>query len=90
MADLADYYRPLSPKFLLKLKRELQKKFRVIGQSPGLGQPAPVRTPGVRQTTAFGHTILFRDTPTGVEILRVVDGRRVIDESLLDTPDPAS
>jgi len=86
MADLADYYRPLPPKFLVKLKRELRKKFRVIGQSPGLGQAAPVRTPDVRQTTAFGHTILFRDTPAGVEILRVLDGRRLIDDFFLGTP----
>ena len=84
LADLADFYRPRSPKYLLKLKRELARKFRVIGRSPGLGQAAPVRAAGVRQTTALGHTILFRDTPTGVEIIRVMDGRRLIDDDLFD------
>ena len=86
MADLTDYYRPLSPKFLVKLKRELLTKFRVIGTSPLLGNPVPVRTPGVRRVTAMRHTILYQPTPTGVMILRVIDGRRLIDDSLFDTP----
>lgn len=86
MADLTDYYRPLSPKFLVRLKRAILTKFRVIGTSPLLGSPAQVRTPGVRRVTAMKHTILYQPTPTGVMILRVIDGRRLIDDSQFDSP----
>lgn len=84
--DLTDYYASRSRKFAAKLAVALRRTFRVVARNPRVGKPAPHGPAGLRQFAVAKHLVFFRDTPTGVEIVRVLDGRRLIDDTMFDTP----
>ena len=84
--DLLAYYAAHSRKYALKLASAFRRTFRVVGRKPKCGRPTTFRPFGLRQIAVMKHVVFFRDTPTGVEIIRVLDGRRLIDDSLFHTP----
>jgi len=84
--ELTDYHAAHSRKFASKRATALRKTFRVVGRNPRCGTPVAVGRCRMRRIAVMKHLVFFRDTPTGVEIIRVLDGRRLIDDSLFDTP----
>lgn len=56
----------------------LYRKCRMLAGSPGLGVERPELAPAVRSFPVGNYVIFYRQTKTGIEIARVLSGRRDI------------
>ncbi len=54
----------------------IQKSCRRIGDMPGIGAPRPEVTAGLRILPVGNYLILYVQTETGVDVLRVIHGAR--------------
>ena len=82
--DLRDIWRGLTAFGSLKRADNrmigIRKKLRLLGQFPNAGRSCEELLPGLRSFPVSGFIIFYRIGSTQVEILRVVDGRRDLDE----------
>lgn len=82
LIDISDYLAQNSPAAALRFLRAAEATFRRLHQFPRLGRPCLFRNPalhGVRRRMVGGWTrylVYYRPTDTGIEVLRVLDGRR--------------
>ncbi|MEX2138399.1 MAG: type II toxin-antitoxin system RelE/ParE family toxin [Pirellulales bacterium] len=63
-----------------KMISQLRARFRMLAKNPQMGERRDDLMLGVRCLTLSNYVIFFRETPRGVEIVRVIHGARDIDE----------
>jgi toxin ParE1/3/4 len=84
LIDISDYLAQSSATTALRFLRAAEATFRRLHQFPRLGRPCLFRDPalhGTRRRLFEGWTrylIYYRPTDTGIEVLRILDGRRDI------------
>lgn len=69
------------------LIRSFHRQFLLLSEYPHLGQARPDIRPGLRSFPLKRHLIFYRQTPDGVEIVRVVHGSRNLG-ALFEPEDP--
>jgi toxin ParE1/3/4 len=62
----------------------LYEKFRALAEQPGMGSEWELAGPGIRHFTIKNHTIFYRPTDYGVEIVRIARGGLDLDAFELD------
>lgn len=82
--DLRDIWRGLTEFGVLKWADDrmiaIRKKLLLLGQFPNAGRSRDELLPGLRSLSVSGFIVFYRIGVAQVEILRVVDGRRDLDE----------
>jgi toxin ParE1/3/4 len=82
LIDISDYLAQHSAQAALRFLRAAEVTFRRLHRFPGLGRACEFRDPalrGVRRRLIEGfdrYLIYYRPTEDGIEIIRVLDGRR--------------
>ena len=59
---------------------EVQRSFQLLAEFPGLGPARPELRPDLRSFPIGSYLIFYRPIPGGVEIVRVLHGRRDLPE----------
>lgn len=89
--DLRDIWRGLTEFGSLKRADDrmigIRKKLLLLGQFPNAGRSRDELSLGLRSFPVSGVIVFYRIGSTQVEILRVVDGRRDLDEIFGDDDD---
>ena len=82
LIDISDYLAQHSAVAALRFLRAAEARFRRLHRFPGLGRTCQFRDPalhGVRRRLVEGfdrYLIYYRPTANGIEVIRVLDGRR--------------
>lgn len=66
--------KPIAAKRLIQL---IRRKFRTLANFPELGSTCDNLESGLRSFSAGSYIILYKPTPDGVEIVKVVHGSRM-------------
>jgi len=86
--DIVDLVRAigrLSRPAAIRFADAVDARCRLIASNPGMGRPRDEIRPGVRSVVIEKkYLILFESIEEGVVILRIVDGRRDIDNTIID------
>ena len=75
-----------SPASATALMRSFHQQFALLADYPQLGQARPELRLGLRSFPHAQHSIFYHQRPDGIEIVRVVHGRRDV-RALFDEPD---
>lgn len=67
--------------------RVIRKRCEVLRHMPRIGRAAPELGSDIRQLVVSPYLVLYRLVPDGVEIARVVDGRRDVPKLMKDRDD---
>ncbi len=67
-----------------KMLRHIDEKFVLLAENPKLGQALPELREGMRRWPVGQYLILYREITGGVEIVRVVHGKRDLKRALRD------
>lgn len=57
----------------------LEQQARKLAQAPGIGRPRAELRPGLRSCVVGSYVIFYRAIPDGIEVIRVLHGRRDIE-----------
>jgi toxin ParE1/3/4 len=79
---IADYVAQQSPNAALGLVIRIEERCDRLAELPGMGGLRPDLGPGFRGYTVprTKYIVVYRQTPDGIEILRVVHGARSLPE----------
>jgi toxin ParE1/3/4 len=81
LAEIWDYYVTVaSPHTADRIVREIGEACRLLEDHPLAGRARKEVRPGLRSIAAGPHVIFYRVTENVAEIVRVLDGRRDLDE----------
>jgi toxin ParE1/3/4 len=84
LADLShiwSYYADVAgPQIADKIVRDINQACRLLDDHPLAGRARPDIRPGLRSIAANPHVVFYRVTQDVAEIVRVLDGRRDIEE----------
>lgn len=72
---IATYIQAENPPAAAKLVEGFYKRFRALGDMPGIGVQRPELSAQARSLPVGNYIILYHEEPHGVDIIRVVDGR---------------
>jgi toxin ParE1/3/4 len=64
--------------------RLIDEKFMLLAENPKLGRALPELRAGMRRWPLGDYLILYREMPGGVEIVRVIHGKRDLKRALRD------
>ena len=67
-----------------KMLRHIDEKFVLLAANPKLGRALPELREGMRRWPVGQYLILYREMTGGVEIVRVVHGKRDLKHALRD------
>jgi toxin ParE1/3/4 len=82
LIDISDYLAQYSPAAALRFLRAAEATFGRLHRFPKLGRPCLFRDPALHDVRrrlverSDRYLVYYRPTDTGIEILRVLDGRR--------------
>ena len=82
VADLeaiAAYIAADSPRAAAALITRLKEKATKLAETPGIGRPREDLLPGIHSFAVSSYVIFYRTGSTGIEIVRVLHGRRDLD-----------
>jgi len=79
LIDLWLYIAQENPGAADRLLNEIEEKFPLLAANPELGQARPDIAEECRHLPVGNYLILYRIIPTGVQIVRVVQGSRRLD-----------
>jgi toxin ParE1/3/4 len=68
-----------SPASADRFLERLHDRFLLLAEHPGIGRRRRSRGKGVRGAALGGYVILYRPMEGGIEVVRVVSGRRDLD-----------
>ena len=78
--DIEAFIRARNPSAARRLLRSLRETFRLLAETPGAGRAREEFGPGVRSLPVGSYVVFYRETPGGISILRVLHGRRDIEQ----------
>ena len=78
LAEIADWYEGNAPAIGEWLFAALRRQFQMLARFPGMGRERSDLSPNLRSFVVSPYLIFFRQTTSGVEIARVLHGRRNI------------
>ncbi|CAN5515833.1 type II toxin-antitoxin system RelE/ParE family toxin [soil metagenome] len=79
---IVDYYEQFETDFGLRLVEQITLKFDLLASFPRLGKQRPKLVVELRQTVVDPCLIFYRPAITGIEVVRVLHGRRKITKRL--------
>jgi len=90
LTDLAEIWRHYAeaarPQTADGIIRDIEKVCRLLGDHPLAGRARDEVRPGLRSIAARPHVVFYRVTDDAAEIIRVLDGRRDIEEIFAAEP----
>jgi toxin ParE1/3/4 len=86
LGEISDQFAKVNIEAGERFFQEFQRKCRMLVAFSGSGKRYDAIRPGLRGLPIDGYIIFYRKLEDGVEILRVLSGRRDL-PSLLDQPD---
>ena len=81
---ITDYYSANSPAAGVRLLDAITAKCRQLGNQPRQGSPRDDLGAGVRSVAVRQYLIFFRETATGIDVLRVLHGARDITPDMFE------
>jgi toxin ParE1/3/4 len=82
--EIADWYEEHASHLAERLFSALHRQFQILARSPGIGRARPELGPGVRRFVVSPYLIFFRASTMGIEIARVLHGRRNITPDMFE------
>ena len=79
LGDIVDYLAVENPEAARRLVDQLLEAFQRLAEMPGMGRSQERRQPNLRSWTVGSYLVFYRPAAEGVEIIRVVHGRRDLD-----------
>jgi toxin ParE1/3/4 len=76
---IGDYIAADSPRRAVSFVATLEAVCRRLAESPGMGVARDRLRPGLRMFPTRGHLIFYAPTDDGIEVVRVLSGRRNVD-----------
>src|SRR5437879_1317999 len=76
LEDIWHYIARDSPRAADKFLRVLDRKCRIMAETPGIGRKRDEFSPGLRSHACGRYLIFFRRIQNGIEIIRVLHGAR--------------
>lgn len=73
---IANYIKVENPQAATRLVDQFYKRFRALGEMPGMGVQRPEISAKARMFPVGNYLILYHQEPKGVDIIRVVHGAR--------------
>ena len=70
--------------------RELEACCQRLADNPGLGRPCDDIRPGLRRMQQAKHVVFYREGPGGVFISRILHGRMLPENQVIDDQDDES
>lgn len=64
------------PRAAARFLDKLESRFEILARFPAFGDPCADYGPGSRCSSVGNYVVIHRPTARGVEIVRVLDGRR--------------
>ncbi|HET7078497.1 MAG TPA: type II toxin-antitoxin system RelE/ParE family toxin [Chloroflexia bacterium] len=58
--------------------RKIRQKIEVLAEQPGMGRSRDELSEGLRSLPVASHMIFYRPLPDGIEVVRVIHGKRDI------------
>jgi toxin ParE1/3/4 len=81
LSDIWDYYARIASRSTAdKIVREIGKACQLLEDHPFAGRSRDEVRPGLRSVAASPHVVFYRVNDDVAKIVRVLDGRRDIDE----------
>jgi toxin ParE1/3/4 len=71
-----------SPRAAARLLARFERQARKLASAPGIGRSRAELRPGLRSSVVGSYLIFYRAVPGGIEIARVLHGRRDVDAIL--------
>jgi toxin ParE1/3/4 len=88
LSDIWDYYAKIAGRHTAdKIVYEIGEACRILEDHPFAGRGRNEVRPGLRSVVARPHVIFYRVKNDVAEIVRVLDGRRDLDEIFAHEPD---
>ena len=85
LTDIWNYYaRVAGPHTANNIARRIGEACRLLEDHPYAGQPRNEVRPDLRSVVASPHVVFYRVIEDVVEIVRVIDGRRDLDQIFVD------
>ena len=84
LAAIADWYEEKAPATGERLFAALRRQFQMLARFPGIGRDRSDLSPNLRSFVVSPYVIFFRPTASGVEIARVLHGRRNITADMFE------
>jgi toxin ParE1/3/4 len=85
LSEIWSYYLRVAGRAIAdKIVREIAEKSRLLENHPFGGRSRDEVHPGLRSIAARPHVIFYRVAQNRAEIVRVIDGRRDLDEIFAD------
>jgi toxin ParE1/3/4 len=82
LADLFDYLAEDDPSAALRLDDAFREAFRNLAKLPYMGRSQEHRRPNLRSWIVGKYLIFYRPLSDGIEVIRVLHGRRDLDALL--------
>lgn len=82
-SDLVEIYTYLardSSEAARKVITTIQSKCESLAEFPGMGRERPELAPNLRSYVVWEYLVFYRASPEGIEVVRVLHGRRDIEE----------
>lgn len=76
LLDIHEYVSSRRPAAAARLLRTIDAKCRLLADEPGLGAQRDHIRKGMRLWTVGTYLVLYRIESTGIEVVRIVHGRR--------------
>jgi toxin ParE1/3/4 len=80
LLQIYSYLAPLNPTAAERLTHRIDRKFDELSRFPFIGRERSSLGPGLRSTVVGTHVIFYTVQSDLITIVRVIDGRRDIDE----------
>ena len=84
LESIADYTAEDNPSRAVTFVQELREKCRVLAEMPKSAPARPELGEDIRSRPAGNYVIYYRPVSGGVEIIRILHGRREIDPDIFD------
>ncbi len=76
---IGDHIAADGPRRAVSFVAELEGTCRRLAESPGMGVARDRLRPGLRMFPARGYPIFYHSTDDGIEVVRVLSGKRDVD-----------
>ena len=87
LSDIWDYYAKVAgPPVANDIVARIREACRLLGDHPLAGRARDEIRPGLRCAIATPHIVFYRFIDESAEIVRIVDGRRDLDDIFADDP----
>jgi toxin ParE1/3/4 len=80
LREISDYIASDRPSAAIRVVDALRSKCQDLAEMPGMGRQRDELSPGVRSFPVLPYIVFYRESDTGIQVLRILHGARDISE----------